>query len=83
MVLDMINGLNGGSVKLLRYLALIFLVKTMVSVAVCVWRNGSFGVKTKNQDVSHSGMVTYGCEQPCFAISVTITQQRDMGHGLW
>ena len=38
-------------------------------------------MEIKDQDVSHSGMVTSVCvcEQPCFAIPDTITQQRDRG----
>lgn len=37
-------------------------------------------MEIKDQDVSHRGMVTSVCEQPCFAIPDTITQQRDRGH---
>lgn len=38
-------------------------------------------METKEQDVSHRGMVTSGSERHCFAISDTITQPRDKGHG--
>lgn len=34
-----------------------------------------------DQGVSNRGMVTSGCDWPCFAISDAITQQRDKGHG--
>lgn len=34
-------------------------------------------MEMKDQDVSHRGMVTSGRERPCFALSDTITQQRD------
>lgn len=81
--LDMINGLNGGSVEP---------VLTSIHISLKKQTNRKkkkstalFGrtvaMETKDQDVSHRGMVTSGRERPCFAIPDTITQQRDRGNG--
>lgn len=67
----MINGLIGSDAE-------------MVFCLFLGWLRGwdsRVAMETKEQDVSHSGMVTPGCERHCFAISDTITQPRDKGQG--
>lgn len=73
----MINGLDGGYVGLcwdrLTQPSYFFAKRDCLEKMAAM--------ETKDQDVSRRGMVTSGCERPCFAISDTITQQQNWGHG--
>lgn len=71
--LVMINGLNGGDAEMV--FAYFWVSERVSQLGRLV------AMETKEQDVSHRGMVTSGCERHCFAISDTITQPRDKGQG--
>lgn len=56
----MINGLNGGDAEMV--FAYFWVSERVRQLGRLV------AMETKEQDVSHRGMVTSGCERHCFAI---------------
>lgn len=84
----MINGLNGGIRAPLKYFKLAFIYlceknKKKQNQVTLTLLGSTVTMEIKDEDVTHRGMVTSGCERPCFAIPDTVTQQRDKGNGLW